>query len=264
MIKLFIGIFLMLSVTHPIAWSIDRGTAKTIRCKDYNGKIVAYFSDVYRVKDCTLIPIDSEAELMNIQRQGQKIVEIDRDVVTSMKIVAPEQSKSSPKIAKGHDCRSLNGKYITYTLNEIYYIENCKKRLLQDWDNYIEHSQKTSLSNSRITELNWEEFNAIEEGSPLSSATDKYLTKRLEEEGREIVLVSQQEACRGLEGRYISFAANLYKIEGCKRRLIEDEKLTSKLSSQSGLIELESWRFASLPEGKPILAPTDKRDLELE
>ncbi len=262
--KLFISILFLLCVICPVALSVDRGAAKVIRCKDYNGKIVAYFSDVYRVKDCTLIPIESELELMNIQRQGQNIVEIDRDVVASMKLDTTEKTKNEPKIAKGHDCRSLNGKYITYTLNEIYYVENCKKRLLQDWDNYIEHSQKTTLSNSRITELSWEEYNAIEEGIPLSSATDKYLTKKITEEGKEIVLVSQQEACRGLEGRYISFAANLYKIESCKRRLIEDEKLTAKLSNQLGLIELESWRFASLPEGKPILAPADKRDLELD
>jgi hypothetical protein len=95
------------------------------------------------------------------------------------------------------------------------------------------------------------EFWAMRQGRDISSIIDKDFAKLLDgSAGVDIIPVD--EACKGVDGKIVTFYSRMYKIEKCRKREIDAESFTMhrKLGDVK-LIELKPEQWISMPDGKP-------------
>ena len=101
------------------------------------------------------------------------------------------------------------------------------------------------------------EFWAMRQGRDISSIIDKDFAKLLDgSAGVDIIPVD--EACKGVDGKIVTFYSRMYKIEKCRKREIDAESFTMhrKLGDVK-LIELKPEQWISMPGsawgGKAVL-----------
>lgn len=225
-------------------------------CKQYEGKLIAYYADVYAVRACKRHLIEDPDELKKLQQSGKVIVEVEADVIKSLPLFV---QKDQPRISKRRSCTEFNNKYVTHTLNEVYFVQNCTKRLFVDWESYLAHRKTRGINDFQIQELSFTEFSMLKTGDPMPSETDKYFAEQFEHSD-EIEVLSVRDACKGLNGKLVSFYSDVYLIEKCKKRMITDPAKLKTMVAANAVIEIDSSRFVSLPQGKPIEPPHIKED----
>ena len=159
--------------------------------------------------------------------------------------------------ANARDCADLEGRYITFSNVDVYFVQECRKRLFPDWTTYIAHREKSgrqrgSNRNGEILALSWIEFARLRLGKSYNSVLDDYLEDVDQVDGIEVLSIS--EACAGLNGNVVSYLSRLYKIEDCRKKEIAapDLYLRSKSSQQLNIVELSASQWVSLPDGETI------------
>ncbi len=253
-------------------------------CRMYNKMHISYYDDIYYVEACKRRRVDAADAQYKLTSRRTKIQIVDSDVIA----VIPEgDAMSHVKKKNLRSCKALNGKYVTFSDVDVYYVEKCKLKIFPDWDSYIKHRNQGGLT-GEILGLEWEEFSSFleydkegrlieydvkgkvreydaqglfkdqddEKFKPfrrMNSVVGEEYAKA-KEVGPEVDIIPVDEACRGLNGRWVSFYSRMYKVEACRKRELDPELFWKKnkgKGAQLKVLELTDEQWISLPEGKP-------------
>lgn len=208
-------------------------------CGQYEGKLVAFYSDVWEVKGCKRIPLTSE-EVYRRTNSGELVSDIEAAVVRGLK------EGQRTQVAKKRTCSELEGKYVSLDFEEIWLVAGCSRRKFPDWMSYSR--QRGGLDKeSTILELTWDEFKSIKEGKDYASVYES----EAEITSRDVDVIPVDEACRGIDGKFVYYYSRIYKIEKCTRRPMDPERFTKKYPEVAPK-ELTSEQWLSLPLGAPL------------
>ena len=225
-------------------------------CQKYDGKLIAYYESVYEVEHCKRRAVTDNKTIYNFLRAGRRIVNVDGDVIAAVPEGRPLDPASLGKPRRG--CRQLEGRYVTHSNIDVYFVQKCHKRLFPNWTSYFEHREKRGDHRSEILALSAAEFRALPAGKDMPSIFDDlYASAAHKYADAEIIPID--EACEGVEGRLAAYYSRLYRIEKCHKREIVDPELFLKvlgkklgLGSREKVVELTSQQWLSLPGGRPI------------
>ena len=225
-------------------------------CAQVEGKLIAYYDDIYRVEQCHRRQLRDNKTVYNLQREGNRVQDVDSDVIAALPEGEPVDEAITLKNARG--CNKLDGSYVTYSNVDVYFVEHCKKRIFPDWMTYIKHRERRHDKKGEILSLSWIEFDRLPPGPPIRSIVDDMFAKMLSgEAGVEVIPVD--EACAGLEGKISSYYSYLYRVEKCRKREITSPELFLKKAgvNKIAIYEMSSEQWLSLPNGAPIQTKPD-------
>ena len=214
-------------------------------CKKYEGKFIGYYSSIYLVEDCKRREINDPDMTAQVTLLGVKNVSAD----TLIKIDEGKPLEELKK-QKVRSCAELNGQYVTHGGGDVFYVEKCKKRPFADWETYLSHREDKKRTRDAVLELNKGEYDKLETGTEIASILDKVF-KDLLEGSAEVHVIPVDEACKGVNGKYVTYYSRMYKVEQCKKREINAENFLKKNHSVK-FIELSGEQWLSLPDGRPI------------
>lgn len=219
-------------------------------CQKFEGRYISYYGEVFQVVKCQRRPIQSHNAIAALSRQGIKIIPVDSQPIAA--IPEGEALSDANSLAKKRSCKELTGFYVTFSFNEIFYVEKCKKRLFPDWASYLSHRSKMGQRQKDILGLTWAEFESIQLGEEFPSSMDQEFAKTRAQD-RQVVTIPIKEACKNAEGKILTFHSKMYQIENCKKREIDPEKLTrSRGRTGFRVSEMTPEQWLSLPDGKPM------------
>ena len=221
-------------------------------CSKYQGKLISVYGEIYKLQNCTRHLVQDQDELFKFGRQGIKTVEVESTDVAAIPVGEPWETLNS----KNRSCSFFNKKYITFSYTDIYYVENCVRKLLPDYETFVVHRKEHAAKQSEVLALTAREFYAIRQGRDITSVVDKEFHKLLGGyAGVDIIPID--EACKGVEGKIVTFYSRMYKIEKCHKREIDAESFTMhRKLNDTKWIEIRADQWVSMPDGKPF---TDKK-----
>ena len=219
-------------------------------CKKHEGKYISYFGDVYKVDGCKRRRILSHIAVSTLARQHISIVAVDSEPIANLPEGEP-MSDTTHNVTR-RTCKELNSRYVTYSYNDIFFVEKCKKRLFPDWATYLTHRSRFSAQQREIQGLTWLEFEGLQMGEDFTSSMDIEYAKAREAD-KPMAIIPVKEACKGIDGRVVSFHSRMYRIENCHKRELDPEKFTQKRQNQgTRIVELTPEQWYSLPDGKDL------------
>ncbi len=238
-------------IEEPVPNKVYSAQEKRQICQRYEGKIIAFYGELYKVEKCKKRPITDSKTVYDLQRKGSIVIEADTDGIAALSDGESLDEAMTADDARG--CKELNGRYVTYSSVDVYWVEACKKRLFPDWTTYIKHREARGDKKGEILALSQIEFDRIEEGKAIPSVVDDMFAKLLKGEA-QVEVIPVNEACRGLEGKVTSFYSKIYRVEKCRKRefTTPDISLRRLGYNQNTIIEMKSEQWLSLPEGQPI------------
>ena len=133
---------------------------------------------------------------------------------------------------------------------DVYWVQNCKRHAFPDWESYITHRKKKKLKSSDIIELTDSEFNSLKVGKTQKSILDEAYKNLYSEDDTVDEIIPVDEACEGINNRYISYYSKIYKVVKCYKREVNPETFLVKFKNYK-LKEVTSTVWLSLPTGKP-------------
>lgn len=218
-------------------------------CAKYNGKLVSVGGEMWKLKDCKRHQVNDPDLMFKISRQGGAVIEADARELASIPI---GESWDLLQSGKPRTCAAFNGKYITLSYTDIYFVERCIRRLVPDYETLLKHRRDRKDRSTDLLAVSDVEFHAIKQGRDLPSEVDREFAKLLDgSAGVDIIPVD--EACRGVDGKLVSFYSRLYRIEKCRKRELDAEAFTMKRRAMDAkIIELKPEQWLSLPDGKPL------------
>ena len=247
--KLFFCIFSVLFGSSVVFSSKSLGQSKS-SCRKYQDQFIAYYGDVYFVRGCKRFKL-SRDQIYQKTRDGIRVEAVDGSVIQSLPM-AGTYREARKKI---RSCRTLEGEYITFSYTDIFWVRNCRKRQFLDWDSFERHYLKnhSSKETPEVLSLTWEEFTAIADGEPMDSIVDSEIAEAWQQANPQFDILPVDEACRGLEGKFVWYYSRVYKIERCKKRQMDASLFTKVYKDRTqNAVELTSQQWLSLPSGVPI------------
>jgi hypothetical protein len=225
-------------------------------CKTYEGTFISYYGELWKVENCKRRGIRSQSAILDIVSQVNSVTEVDGATIA----VIPEGvplADDDPASGPMRGCKEFEGKYITHSYLDIFFIEGCKKRLMPDWETYLDHKARRHDEKSEVFGLSYAEFLKIPTGKEIPSIADEEFRRLLKKEKTPDV-VPAKDACKGLEGEFVSYYSKLYKIENCRRREIDSELFfEGRLGLTRQVLDLSDEQWISIPEGKPLKSLTE-------
>jgi hypothetical protein len=217
-------------------------------CDKYKGKLISVSGEIYKLEKCVRHLVQDQEDIFKFNRQGIAVVEVDASDVAALPVGDSWDHAST----KERPCSAFNHKYITFSYTDIYYVENCVKRLIPDYETLLAHRRSNGQRNGEVLALTAKEFWSMRHGRDITSIIDKEFAKLLEgSAGVDIIPVD--EACKGLEGKIVTFYSRMYKIEKCRKREIDAESFTMhRRAGDSKYVELRPEQWISMPDGKPF------------
>lgn len=214
-------------------------------CAKYNGKYIGFYSRVFKVENCRRRLV-TEDYLESLGRRAPNIIAVEND--TLIKIPAGEPVEVQ---AKRKSCKALSGRYFISAADEMFVMENCKLRAFADYETFEDHAKKRKRSKSNVVELSSEDLAYYERGEPIPTILDEVFALEPVVEN-EVDVIPLSEACRGLNGNYVSYFSKVYKIENCRKRELESPENFRRRLSRGKIKELSSEQWISLPNGTPL------------
>ena len=216
-------------------------------CAKYQGSLISVYGEIFRLRNCVRHPIHNQEDLFKFAKQGIKTVEVDATDVAAIPVGEPWEAAS----AEHRPCSFFSKKYITFSYTDIYFVENCVRKLIPDYETFLTHRKSRGIKSSEVLALTAREFYGIRQGRDISSVIDREFSKLLEgSAGVDIIPID--EACKGVEGKFVTFYSRMYKVEKCRKREIDAESFTMKRrATDLKLIELRPEQWVSMPDGKP-------------
>jgi hypothetical protein len=220
-------------------------------CAKYEGGLIAFYGEVYRVEKCKRRSFAQNKSVYEQQRRGEVITVVDQRVIAALAEGEPIDEAKSVETARS--CNELERHYVTYSNVDVYFVENCKKRLFPDWETYLAHRKKRGEARAEILNLSWIEFSRLSDGPPILSVLNEEFRDSVASDS-EVDIMPVDEACKGVEGKVVSYYSYLYRIERCRKRVYLDPNVVLKPSKQKKekFIPLTSEQWLSLPDGEPI------------
>jgi hypothetical protein len=216
-------------------------------CAKFESKIASVSGEMWKIQKCMRHQIQDADNLFRMTRNGLHVVETDSKDLAAIPI---GDTWESLQRKEKRSCAQFNGRYITHSYTEIYYVQSCTRYFLPDYESYIQHRRKSKVKAQEILALNDAEFYGLKSGKDLSSVIDAEFATLLDgRAGVEIIPID--EACKGLEGKNTSFYSRIYRIEKCRKREIDAEAFSSKHQGKLRLTEMTPEQWISLPDGTP-------------
>lgn len=219
-------------------------------CRLYEGKLLAYYNDTFRVKNCRRLPVSYE-ELSHALKAGEAVEKVSAEVIYAIPVGAKKVSRLELP-----SCQELQKTYITPDHDTVYFVENCRKRLFDHWDTYTLHRHSQGVQKTRLIFLETEIVAAIKDGKPMPS---QELSSADAAQGQFPQVLDRKEVCRRFEGKFISYFSLIYKVQKCLKRSVDagDFSRLSKQAQASGVvgvqlpevIEVSGDQWMSLPSG---------------
>jgi hypothetical protein len=221
-------------------------------CKQYEGHMVAFYDDIYKVEHCSLRKILDNKTVYNMQRAGHTVQDVSSDVIAALHEGEALDEATTAKYARS--CKQLDKHYVTFSSVDVYYVEHCTKRLFPDWTTYIKHRERHSDKNGEILSLSFWEFDRLRSGTPIPSIVDD-LFARLLTGSAEVEVIPVDEACVGIDGKVVAFYSHVYKVERChKRDIDEPDRYLKRLGiDKVKVVEMSAEQWLSLPDGAKII-----------
>lgn len=211
-------------------------------CKKYNAKYIAYYGEVFKVEKCKRVPVASD-RITKLTGKGIKVYPVQGEVVNSIPVV--EKNQHAKKSIR--NCRVFNNSYITIDNDTIYLVKNCRKMRFPDWASFNTHRFKRGIKAISIKKVSWEELQSLKDGSDFESVLD---SEDLLSLGEKVDTIPINEACKGLEGRFVYYYSRVYKIYKCHKRPVDPQEFSRKVKLKPKELSSEQW--LSLPVGKPL------------
>ena len=218
-------------------------------CQQNEGKYISFYSDVYFVKGCKRQPLLS-TDIYEHTRLGRQIDEVKRIVIEALEEGSAFQANALA--GQFRTCKDLEGKYITFKFGDIYLVRNCERKVFLDWASFEAHRGDISAPRAVINSVTWTEFSALKEGRPMPSVImEEY--KEILNGQKQVDVIPIDEACDGINGRYVSYYSRIYKVEKCHKREINAIAFSKQLGANPiRLVEMSSEQWISLPDGPPL------------
>ena len=248
--------------TTPTLSPRERRRLALKHCRRYEGRVLSYYEETFKVRGCKRHALD-HAGLSKLLKKGVKVEKVDGSVIMSLPLVSPATYRT-PSLS----CAKLNGQYITSNHEEVYFVQKCRRRLFPDWVTYNQHLRARGISESSLQVYGSEVLEQIKEGRPFASVT---LPDESEDDEANAQDLTKNQACQGLEGRYVRYFTRLYKVRRCQKRPVDDQKFSQMMANidrepdarkplnkeRLKVITLSSKVWISLPLGKPHV-PTEE------
>lgn len=225
-------------------------------CRQYEGRVISYYGNVYKVQKCQRYEYSSE-EVYEITKQGVSPQEVDNEVISAL---AHGGSYAHLRQGKknGDPCKRFQKQYITFAV-DVYWVEGCSKRRFPDWASYESHRGKLGSRRSQLHFVSWEEFASLKEGKEMASVIDDELRKVSD----TVDILPIDEACQSIIGKFVTYYDQIYYIERtkhknikvtqCQKRPVNGEEYTRLHGHKSYYLkELSSSQAVSIPEGEPF------------
>jgi hypothetical protein len=216
-------------------------------CAKFQGKLISVYGEIYKLKNCTRHLVQEQEEIFKFSKQGITIIEVEAKDVAAIPIGDHWETVN----AKERPCSFFNKKYITFSYTDIYYVENCVRKLIPDYETLIQHRKDRGQKNGDVMAMSAREFYGMRQGRDITSIIDKEFHKLLDgSAGVDIIPID--EACKGVDGKIVTFYSRMYKIERCRKREIDAESFTMhRKGGDTKMIELKAEQWISMPDGKP-------------
>lgn len=208
-------------------------------CKKYEGRYISYYDKIYLVKGCKRKQVGQPSPEV-------QVIRIDSKDFSQI----PLEISKNTKVTKSN-CKELNNKYVTEGYVYVYYVENCKLNMFPDWATYQAHLKIKGKKSENLLELDLLKYPDLKEGEVYLSVVDqdKTIIDHIKNDRTDVIPIKQ--ACKGLNGSFVSYVDKIYKIENCRKREIDPEYFVSKYKNIK-LKEISSNQWVSLPDGKPL------------
>jgi hypothetical protein len=219
-------------------------------CAKYEGRFISYYSEIYKVEKCSRRQVQDPATLQRLMRGTTSIVEVEVPVIAALPPGAP--LVAAAKARRG--CRQLEGKFVSFSYTDVYLVQKCHRRMFPDWETFTTFKKKKpgkTAASGDILALTEDEFYGLPQGPDMPSAVDIEFLKQYDRT-KSIDIIPIDEACRGIEGKVVSFYSKLYKIEKCRKREMNAELATMRNPSLKPR-ELTPEQWISLPDGKSLI-----------
>ncbi|NDE15855.1 hypothetical protein EBZ80_13080, partial [bacterium] len=224
-------------------------------CAKHEGKYLSYYSDIFRVENCKRRVIQDPETLSRLMRGTVGVTEVESDIIAAIPAGQPVADQGA-KNRRG--CKQLEGRFVTFSYVDVYLVQKCKKRLFPDWETFIAFQKKRGIKSglgSEVVPLSEAEFDLLQIGPEMPSSVDVEFIRQYDR-SKVIDVIPIDEACRGIEGKIVSFYSKLYKIEKCRKREMDPEVATLR-NPELKPRELRPEQWNSLPDGKPMKSESD-------
>lgn len=223
---------------------------KREECKKYEGKYIGHYGNIYLVKKCKRHQLTDPNLTFKLFKKKTRVYPVKNDTIIMLK-EGNKLNHDQISSRKTRPCSKLEGKYLVYQGNDLYLMQKCRLRKFPDWETFTEHRRKKNKRNASIVGLSFLEFKKFKKGKEFTSIMPGVF-KKLMQGSEDVDLIPLDEACQGVEGRYVSYYSHLYKIEKCRKRKLNPSRFLKKSSNKNiKFKELTSEQWLSLPDGKP-------------
>jgi hypothetical protein len=249
-------------------------------CRVLEGKVVTYYDSAALVSGCIQRPIE-DPDLLNelVFKRKRPVAEVPAHVYRLIPFGEPYAGQESAAKNPSSVCRDLNGKYVTTTGTDYYFIEACKKRPFSSYVELQAHNkgnlpvlivspdQIDRLATGKSLEGNYDrEVNALYKIVGDSSLTTlgtkgtKPVGSTEDLEALPNKSAKKQEGknlCKELNNTVVSFYSQLFYISNCQKRPIRELPIAiqQKFSERGTSVQdVSSNQLDSIPTGKELSA----------
>lgn len=249
-------------------------------CQVLEGKVVTYYDSATYVVNCIQRPIE-DGDVLNalVFKMGKPVAEVPAHIYRLLPFGEPWVSNQEQNSSIAKICRELNGRYVTSTGADYYYIDGCKKR---SFSNYVElqaHNKRNApilmvppdqvdkIPNGRSLEGNYDKEvgalykiigessvstlgNGSQNSKPVGSAEDLDSLPKKSKKSSDT-----KDFCKQYNKKVVSFYSQLFYISQCQKRPIKELPIAiqQRFSEQgSGIIDVSSHQLDSIPTGREL------------
>lgn len=267
---------------HRAVQKFDKVKTKQQACALVEGKIVTYYDSASLVVNCSQRPIE-DGDLLNelIDKQRKPVAEIPAHIYRLIPFGPPWTVQQNQDSSINKVCNELDGKYVTSTGIDYYFIENCKKRPFSTYVELQAHNKK----NAPILTISPEYLDKISSGKPLDGQYDREVGALYKVAGDSTInplgaenlgkkpvssaddlaalpqkangkTVDSKNLCRELNKKVVSFYSQIFFItSNCQKRPIRELPIAvQQRFAERGIsiTDVSSRQLDSLSTGKEL------------
>ena len=212
-------------------------------CRKFEGKYIGFYNDIFKIKSYKKHPIDYP-KLTLKEKKNLQVTRVDAEEFSAFS----EAKKSSSVKNSKQACKAYEGSYLSSDGTEFYRVSSCKLRRFPDHESFVRYRRKRGHIKREIYMLSQDQLDSIRPGPDFPSVLDREFADFLPTE-KDVEIISESEACKGLKGKVVSYLAKIYEINSkCEKVQIDASSYTRLKKKRPIFKELSSEEYASLQE----------------
>lgn len=251
-------------------------------CGLYEGKVIAFAGVTALIEDCKQRVVE-DVQVLNdlVIDRKLSVLDVPAVVIRTLPFGKPFEAKDAKKnsISKKDLCEKMEGRYVTTDADSFFFVEKCARRPFVSYLDFTHHN----VDARPVLAATQDEVESLPIGAPMSVKTsdesnllykidgDIYWSKlfpsgkvdrqgpdtlqKIERIGEERARLGKlQELCSRYEGKIVSFYSQLFLIEKCKRRSLQNMSLDvqASLIDDFGPQDLSAEQYRAIPEGEVL------------